>query len=186
MKKLKLTIGAAVCMILAVLLGGGATVQAQEDEDLLLLTSQFGELCTMCEAYVRCEAVTGEQVQSSNDAAFTLYYFQTKDFWGQIATIWDWFVHLIDPVQSQNRPMTVFEKGEADKQTKLLTTAFLSLEEAKIEVPGAWIDRHDGAWYWEGGTLKGQCTRVPIGDAMALTREMEPWDEISRPAAGAS
>jgi len=141
----------------------------------------------MCEAYLRCKATPAVSTEESDETAFTLYYFQTKDFWQQIATIWDWFVHLIDPVQSQNRPMTVYEKtGDVNnnRQTKLITTAFLSLEEARIEVPHAWIDRHDGAWYSEKGARLGQCTRVAIVDAMALTRDLEPWDEISAGGAG--
>lgn len=157
--------------------------RAQEDEDLLLLTSQFGELCTMCEAYLRCKPTHQSLRVKSEEGAFTIYYFKTKDFWGQIATIWDWFVHLIDPVQSQTRPMTVYEaaadKAAGGRRTQLVTTAFLSLEEAKIEVPDAWIDRTDGAWYAVDGMLIGQCTRVPITDAIDLVRGLGPWNDIS-------
>ncbi len=156
---------------------------AQEEEDLLLLTSQFGELCTMCEAYLRCEPIHPSARVRPGEGAFTLYYFKTKDFWGQIATIWDWFVHVIDPVQSQTRPMIVYEAAtddsDGDRRTQLLTTAFLSLEEAKIGVYDAWIDRTDGAWYAMDGTLIGQCTRVPITDAIDLVRGLGPWEDIS-------
>ena len=58
------------------------------------LVGRFGEICTMCEAVVMCEAGENDTPHDAIPAegSFKLYYLQTRTFWSQIATIWEWFV----------------------------------------------------------------------------------------------
>ena len=62
------------------------------------LVGQFGEICTMCEVIALCES-SGHDVQYEKIPAggtFTLYHLQTRTFWSQIATIWEWFITNFD------------------------------------------------------------------------------------------
>ena len=58
------------------------------------LVGQFGEVCTMCEVTVLCE--TGTELPPEDKVpdtgSFTLYHLQTRTFWSQVSTIWDWFI----------------------------------------------------------------------------------------------
>src|SRR5210317_1358986 len=74
-----------------------ATLLAQVNMDAYrdyFLVGQFGEVCTMCEVTVLCEAGSelpaDDAVPTGGD--FTLYHLQTRTFWSQISTIWEWFI----------------------------------------------------------------------------------------------
>lgn len=142
--------------------------------DYPLLMSQFGELCTMCEAYVQCSA---EQPTTSNAPAFTLYYFETKTFWGQIATIWDYFAKWFDPVTSEKRPATVF-KFTPIEQPNVTTpvTAYLSVADATIDIDGTRINRNTLAWFANDGATIGSCSRLGIPESMAMIENNSPWE----------
>ncbi|NKB45619.1 MAG: hypothetical protein GKS03_15210 [Alphaproteobacteria bacterium] len=133
--------------------------------DYPMLMSQFGELCTMCEAYVQCRP---EPADSTTDRDFTLYYFQNKTFWGQIATIWDYFARWFDPVTSQSRPATVYKFSSDATVTETPLTAYLSVAESEIQIEKTRIDRTKHSWMNEGGDEIGTCKRLGIPESMAM------------------
>ncbi|MCB1597956.1 MAG: hypothetical protein KDI87_09610, partial [Gammaproteobacteria bacterium] len=53
------------------------------------LVGRFGEVCTMCDVMVLCEAGTLPPAHQSvpTDGSFTLYHIQPRTFWSQVATI---------------------------------------------------------------------------------------------------
>ena len=110
----------------------------------LLLTDRFSELCTMCEAWALCTAEPAdtvaqraENLSQNPPKVFTLYRFKIKGFWGQIATIWNYYARLFDPVVSETRPAEIFRraKGPDDSyfQTHQKVDAFLSLEAETLD-----------------------------------------------------
>lgn len=140
--------------------------------DYPLLMSQFGELCTMCEAYLRCTP-TPEGRQSGREE--TLYFFETKTFWGQIATIWDYFAMWFDPVTSEKRPATIYRvTSPEDDDSVVQTETYLSVVDAKIEIDGTWVNRDSGAWFAADDTAIGMCSRKGIGESMAAIAQLWP------------
>ena len=144
--------------------------------DYPLLMSQFGELCTMCVAYVHCHA---DQQDRPSDEAQVLYYFQTKDFWGQIQTIWDYYAQWFNPVTAESRPATVYA-GAAPRSVE----AFLDKKNGIIRIDGTWIDRDNSAWFSDGSDEQiGSCSRPSIQAGMVLAEQMSQADVT--PEAGA-
>lgn len=140
--------------------------------DYPLLMSQFGELCTMCEAYLKCIPNPTAADAGRNE---TLYFFQTKTFWGQIATIWDYFAMWFDPVTSEKRPATIYRIATPDSENAVVPTeAYLSVIEDKIEIDGTWINRESGAWFAADGSTIGKCSRKGIGESMAAIAQIWP------------
>ena len=81
--------------LMAMLLSGQAGAQVNMDayRDYFLV-GRFGEVCTMCEVTVLCEGVDAipEYSQIPADGTFTVYHLQTRTFWSQVSTIWEWFI----------------------------------------------------------------------------------------------
>jgi len=122
-----------------------------------LLANQFGELCTMCEAALRCEpTATG---------VHTVYVFHKKGFIGQMMTVLD-YVPFIGPPLWEERPVTAIALGASP--TRNAATARLSLKENGIEVAGATIDRTTGAWRTADGAA-GTCKIIDKADVAALS-----------------
>jgi len=166
-----------------------SSVAAQSAEDLQvtpdwgdypLLMSQFGELCTMCVAYLYCVP----EESGTPDARYALYHFQTKDFWGQIATIWDYFAIWFDPVTSESRPAVIYDAMALNQaQTSAETIAYLDEAENRVEIGGTWIDRQTAAWFDETDQRIGTCIRPGIPEAMEFIEAQGPWQFVSNGAA---
>ena len=159
-------------------------VRAQESEtefvtpdwgNYPLLMSQFGEICTMCVAYLQCRPKQTDETAGEN---FALYYFETKSFWGQIATIWDYFAVWFDPVTSETRPATIYRfSSDANGNVRIPTNAYLSVADAKIEIDNTWIDRDTSEWYSDSGENIGSCRRLGIPESIHMVSINEPWKE---------
>jgi len=138
------------------------------DNPPLLLASQFGELCTMCVAYLRCTRTHADPDH------FDLYYIQQKSFWGQLATIWDWGTVLFrDQPKSESRDVVIYrqfrdERGDLARIVLADERAHLSMRRARIEVPTGWIDRRTARWSDAQDRAIGQCTRVLPKDAQPI------------------
>ena len=122
-----------------------------------LLTTQFGELCTMCTATLQCGPEGGAQ---------TTYAFGTRTFLSQMSTVLDYVPGLSDQAKVHSRPVTITIDGK-----RVDGTAKFNFRDARIDLPDAkgaatWIDRSSGAWHGAGESLLGRCT-VPAAPSAA-------------------
>lgn len=131
------------------------------------LMGRFGEICTMCEVVVLCEAgeadVTAEEIPTSG--SFTLYYIQTRTFWSQIGTIWEWFISNFDgmAIDGHERPVWVYEVNENQWSGPELVNARVTLEPGLIRLGTHSIERVERRWQQEpGATPIGYCQRLPL------------------------
>jgi len=133
-----------------------------------LLVGEFGELCTMCEAVILCEA--SNQARSlkkiPTEGSFTLYHIQTRTFWSQIATIWEWFIANFDSeslAQGHGRPVHIYQINEYSWNGPIKNETHLALEPPLISFSNLSIDRHDGRWIRDvDGETAGYCQRMPL------------------------
>ncbi len=135
-----------------------------------LLSSPYGELCTTCEGFALCEPDAG-----AADVQAVLLHVQRLNFWQQIGTIWSWLRHLFAPVRPETRTVTLYHPGtEGDWQAVAEARAVLDMGSNRIEYPGAWIDRGDGAWHDDQDRRMGRCTAVNGRDLLAGSTSEKP------------
>lgn len=181
--------GRAATVAVVVLLASGASAQAPapapapvQDPSYPLLVNRFGELCTMCEATVACAAGPTAPADvaalAAPGAAWTLYHFQTKDFWGQVATIFKYLERWIRPVVREERPVVVYTSGPGGGRVD--TLAALSVDPPRIAVGDRRIDRGSAAWQDGAGNPVGQCARLPLRDTLAFLKTMATGNPEAR------
>lgn len=174
------TLAAWTCAAVLIFFTQGRAFAQTEDPlatpdwgDYPLLMSQFGELCTMCEAYVECVPSPSEGGDRNGSH---LYYFKTKTFWGQIATIWYYIAQWFAPVTNEGRPAAVYRFNADGTAADLLpTSAYLDVAEARVEIDGTWIDRNTNAWFTLENVPLGQCKRLGIPESMKMIEDTGPW-----------
>jgi hypothetical protein len=151
-----------------------------------LLVGQFGEICTMCEATVLCEnadAVPGRENIPAN-GSFTLYHLQTRTFWSQIATIWEWFITNFDPdslaVAGHRRPVMVYTVTDGSWSKPQTLEAHVSLDPATIVIGDDTIDRIESRWL-RGAAMRpaGFCQRLPLWDSLETIAAQSPAEPAS-------
>ena len=181
MRRLRLT-GAWLAALLA--LNGlpapsalGETVQPQE---YMLLNSRFGELCSMCEAMVLC---TEHGPDGSPQPPATLLHFQTKTFWGQVRTIWEYLIRWVAPVSGNTRPVYLYVE-QADSSGRLASDAHVlsadfSLDPPLIRLDDRQIERWSGQWLDAGGEVVGQCRRLPLRETLEVIKAGESSDGVT-------
>ncbi len=137
------------------------------------LVGQFGEVCTMCEVVVLCEA--GDVVPTyeviPEDADYTLYYIQTRTFWSQISTIWDWFIANFqsDALASRGhtRPVRVYEVIGSQWTGPQVIEGRLILEPGVIELADHSIERTAAVWQQKGAAV-GYCQRMDLWQSIDM------------------
>lgn len=160
----------AAGLLLPVIAGAQVNNEAYRD---YFLVGQFGEVCTMCEVVVLCERGLAvpvyERIPDSGD--FTLYYIQTRTFWSQIATIWEWFVRNFSSnalaEQGHTRPVWIYEVGDGKWSGPEIIDGRFILDPGVIELDGFSIDRVDRAWLQEGQPT-GFCQRLPLWESIEV------------------
>jgi hypothetical protein len=138
------------------------------------LVGQFGEICTMCEVIVLCQAGdAGPDHPSVPDSgSFTLYHIQTRTFWSQVSTIWEWFVANFNSrnlATGHRRPVIILDVADGRWSAPVTGRLQISLEPPRLAMPdGREIDRTDRRWRQSAppGDDLGYCQRLPLWDAL--------------------
>lgn len=172
----------AATLAVAGLVSGPAAAQVNSEayRDYFLV-GQFGEVCTMCEVIVLCEAGPAAPAYESVPAAgdFTLYHLQTRTFWSQISTIWEWFVSNFSDnnlaARGHTRPVFVHEVADGNWSPMRVDEARLVLDPGVLEFGERRIDRITRAWYeGDAGVQEGFCQRLPLWDALDVIAANAP------------
>jgi hypothetical protein len=144
------------------------------------LVGRFGEVCTMCEVMVLCEAGAAPPAHGAVPPAgsFTLYHIQTRTFWSQVATIWEWFVSNFSPrplVGGHSRPVIVHQVTDGAWAPPVAGDMHISLEPPLMSMPdGREIDRVGRRWRVASPpTDIGYCERLPLWDALAVIGQQQ-------------
>jgi hypothetical protein len=156
--------GLLACAVFCVAL---ARADASEPPPMLL-ASPYGELCTMCEGYLRCSL--------SGESGFTVYHVKAKDFWQQVASIADWFMYAFRPHHDERRALDIYQRGSDAQGHAVYATlpgqeARLSMTDGHIEVPGGWIDRRSAAWHREKSGATGRCELLTLGEGRKISSQ---------------
>lgn len=145
------------------------------------LMGRFGEICTMCEVVVLCEAgdddVTAEEIPATG--SFTLYYIQTRTFWSQISTIWEWFISNFDgmAIDGHERPVWVYEVTNENWSGPELVNARVTLEPGLIRLGSHSIERVERRWQEEPGAQPiGYCQRLPLWTSIETIKRNAPGE----------
>ena len=168
-----------VSLIIAIsLLYSSAEVEAR-DESSLLLYSQFGELCTMCEAVVQCENTNTKDVYNAfpQSGQFTLYHLKTRTFWSQISTIWEFFIKNFndDAVKGHRRPVNIIKVDENNWSYPQIGEARISIDPNTIYIEEKMIDRESSQWIeLVTNNHIGFCYRLPLWESLEIIEEHNP------------
>jgi hypothetical protein len=164
---------ATLLAMLAVPAAGQVNEKAYEG---YLLVGQFGEICTMCEAIVLCEAAAAPPAHAEIPLrqSFTLYHLHTRTFLSQIATIWEWFIANFDSglVQGHMRPVTVYAVDNGSWAAPVESEIHVALEPPVLAVSDDHeIVRTDRRWRRSStGETLGYCQRLPLWDSLATIK----------------
>ncbi len=172
-----------VLLVAAVQLAAGAA-QAQVNDPRFrasVLVGQFGEVCTMCEVAVLCQAGEAPPPADSVPAGgdFTLYMLHTRTFWSQVSTIWDWFISNFTSaplVAGHERPGTVYTVADGAWSPPAERSMHISLEPALLAMDdGHEVDRVTRRWQRAGtGAPLGYCARLPLWDTLSVIEARAP------------
>jgi len=170
---------ARFCM--ALLLAIAAPLPAQVNDPAYsdyFLVGEFGEICTMCEVAVLCEAgdriPAYERVPDAGD--YTLYHIQTRTFWSQVSTIWEWFLSNFSPrsVDGHTRPVHVHRVEDGRLAPMTVVEARVTLKQPYIDMGDERIERVDRQWQSAQGQRVGYCQQLPLWDTLDVIAARGP------------
>ena len=142
------------------------------------LVGQFGEVCTMCEVIVLCEPTVAppqhEAIPVSGN--FTIFHLQTRTFWSQVSTIWDWFIANFSSAplaqRGHTRPAHVYAVLDGQWQPQRVIEARLILDPGVLELDDTYVDRVNSQWLGVGTRQPiGYCQRLPLWDALEVIEQ---------------
>lgn len=135
----------------------------------LLLFSQYGEFCTMCEAVLLCE--TGDKAPHytaiPDSGSFTLFHIETRTFWSQMATIWEWFMRNFrdGALSGHTRPVNRVIIDQGQWSDSVTASLHLALEPPLLTIGNQQIERRSRRWLVDG-QVHGYCQRLPLWESL--------------------
>ncbi len=167
--------------IMALALPSKAQVNDEAYRDYFLV-GQFGEVCTMCEVVVLCEAgdVKPSYTAVPDEGSFTLYHLETRTFWSQVSTIWEFFISnfTTDSLakRGHTRPVNVYQIDDGMWQDAQREDARLILDPGVLELGSTQIDRVTRAWLEaRSENALGFCQRLPLWDSLdTISQNTQP------------
>jgi hypothetical protein len=137
------------------------------------LVGQFGEVCTMCDVMVLCEAGTSPPTHQAvpADGSFTLYHIQPRTFWSQVGTIWEWFIANFSSKQLESghrRPVTIYTIDDGTWAPAVAGELHIALDPPLLATSdGREIERIGRRWRQSTPSAElGWCQRVPLWEAL--------------------
>jgi len=153
-----------------------------------LLVGRFGEICTMCEAIVYCDTDINATPRDEmpERGSFTVYHLQTRTFWSQIATIWEWFITNFNSESlaksGHSRPAHIYKVENGRWAPPEIVSAHLSLEPAFVTIGAIRIDRIEGRWLEaQDSQLIGFCQRLPLWTSLEHIGQQFPEPVFEEP-----
>ena len=142
------------------------------------LVGPYGEVCTMCEMVVLCEAGAAPPEHSAvpEQGSFTLYHLETRSFWSQIATIWEWFINNFRSeqlaAQGHTRPAIVYTVTGGQWAEVEVIEARLVLDPGVVELGDRTIDRVNRQWLSSASSQPlGYCQRLPLWESLETIQQ---------------
>jgi hypothetical protein len=137
------------------------------------LVGQFGEVCTMCDVMVLCEAGTSPPAHQSvpADGSFTLYHIRPRTFWSQVATIWEWFIANFSSKQLESghrRPVAIYTVDAGAWAPAVAGELHIALDPPLLAMSdGREIERIGRRWRLSAPSAElGYCQRLPLWEAL--------------------
>ncbi len=168
--------------LVVLLIYGSANAQVNIDayRDYFLV-GRFGEVCTMCEVTVLCESADAvpEYSEIPASGSFTIYHLQTRTFWSQVSTIWEWFISNFSAAplaaRGHTRPVHIHTVTDGEWQPRKIVEARLVLDPGVLEFGDTWINRVNRQWF-DAATRQpiGYCERLPLWEALETISEQSP------------
>ena len=134
-------------------------------QEELLLYSQFGEFCTMCEAVLLCEESEEKSYNFiPNTGNFTLYHLRTRTFLSQISTIWEFFIKNFDgyEIKGHKRPVNIITIDSNQWSKPMTSDAEISIDPGLIYIEDRMINRVNNEWMNNANESIGFCYRLPL------------------------
>ena len=131
----------------------------------------------MCEAVIVCRELTFEEPVAleqllDSQQPFVLYHLQTRSFWSQIATIWEWFVANFETVSGHARPVIVYSRPEGGKPSVHTSEVTITIEPPILQFEKLAIDRVSQEWL-KNGEMVGYCARLDLWSSLEFIQQWE-------------
>lgn len=145
------------------------------------LVGQFGEICTMCEVVVLCDASAEPPAypQIPEQQSFTLYHLHTRTFLSQVSTIWEWFISNFSSAgleAGHTRPVTVYAVDNGAWGAPVTTEIRVALDPPLLTIgDDHQVDRTNRSWSRTSTKESlGHCQRMPLWDSLATIKAHHP------------
>jgi hypothetical protein len=114
---------------------------------------------------------------------FTIYHLQTRSFWSQVGTIWEWFIANFDSdslaASGHARPVIVYAVTGGHWSGPQTLEAHVSLDPATIVIGEHTIDRIERRWLRNSDTqATGFCQRLPLWESLDIIARQRPVGEM--------